>query len=66
MAAPAVSRRSCQVYATATAVKTLKIGTRGSPLALAQAYLTRDTLKVGSACREGHFQLDPGGSMGHV
>src|SRR4029078_1447889 len=25
--------------------KTLKIGTRGSPLALAQAYLTRDLLK---------------------
>ena len=28
------------------ATKTLKIGTRGSPLALAQAYLTRDLLKA--------------------
>lgn len=26
---------------------TVKIGTRGSPLALAQAYMTRDLLKVG-------------------
>ena len=32
--------------AVSTAVKTVKIGTRGSPLALAQAYLTRDLLKV--------------------
>lgn len=30
------------------ATKTLKIGTRGSPLALAQAYLTRDLLKASS------------------
>lgn len=35
------------VYAAAAVqTKTLKIGTRGSPLALAQAYLTRDLLKV--------------------
>eukprot|EP00878_Enallax_costatus_P000735 GHUV01000848.1.p1 GENE.GHUV01000848.1~~GHUV01000848.1.p1 ORF type:complete len:355 (+),score=102.49 GHUV01000848.1:88-1152(+) len=39
------SRKACIVYATATATKTVKIGTRGSPLALAQAYLTRDLLK---------------------
>ncbi len=31
------------------ATKTLKIGTRGSPLALAQAYLTRDLLKASGA-----------------
>lgn len=41
------ARKACVVYATATATKTVKIGTRGSPLALAQAYLTRDLLKVG-------------------
>ena len=40
------SRRSCQVFAAATATKTVKIGTRGSPLALAQAYMPRDKLKV--------------------
>lgn len=34
------------MYAAATQTKTVKIGTRGSPLALAQAYLTRDLLKV--------------------
>lgn len=40
------SRKTCTVYAsTATQTKTVKIGTRGSPLALAQAYLTRDLLK---------------------
>ena len=40
--------RQCQkVYAVAAVeVKTVKIGTRGSPLALAQAYMTRDKLKV--------------------
>ena len=34
----------------------MKIGTRGSPLALAQAYLTRDLLKVlqGRSCQELH------------
>ena len=31
---------------TAVEVATVKIGTRGSPLALAQAYMTRDLLKV--------------------
>eukprot|EP00798_Chlamydomonas_sp_ICE-L_P027189 gene27189-2432_t len=42
----AITRRStCLVVASATAVKTVTIGTRGSPLALAQAYLTRDLLK---------------------
>lgn len=42
-----VSRRACLVVAqAATATKTVRIGTRGSPLALAQAYLTRDLLKV--------------------
>jgi len=40
------SRKAVAVYAsTATQTKTVKIGTRGSPLALAQAYLTRDLLK---------------------
>lgn len=34
------------VAATAVSTKTVRIGTRGSPLALAQAYLTRDLLKV--------------------
>lgn len=41
------SRRSVKVFAAATATATVKIGTRGSPLALAQAYMTRDLLKVG-------------------
>lgn len=45
------SRRACTVFAAATAVRTVKIGTRGSPLALAQAYMTRDLLKVRAACR---------------
>ena len=40
------SRQSCSISASAVATKTLKIGTRGSPLALAQAYLTRDLLKT--------------------
>ena len=46
LAAP--SRRASVVVsaAAATTTKTVKIGTRGSPLALAQAYLTRDLLKV--------------------
>lgn len=36
-----------KTYAVAAVeVKTVKIGTRGSPLALAQAYMTRDKLKV--------------------
>jgi hypothetical protein len=40
-------RYSHKVYAvTAVEVKTVRIGTRGSPLALAQAYMTRDLLKV--------------------
>jgi hypothetical protein len=39
-------RRACRVVASAVATKTVKIGTRGSPLALAQAYMTRDLLKV--------------------
>ena len=34
------------VRASAVKTKTLKIGTRGSPLALAQAYLTRQLLQV--------------------
>ena len=34
----------------ATEKATVKIGTRGSPLALAQAYMTRDFLKVGFLC----------------
>ena len=41
------TRRAVLVRAqVATQTKTVKIGTRGSPLALAQAYLTRDLLKV--------------------
>ena len=41
------SRQNATVVAAAAVqTKTLKIGTRGSPLALAQAYLTRDLLKV--------------------
>lgn len=47
----AVGRRSCTVVASAVATKTVKIGTRGSPLALAQAYMTRDLLKVRGAMR---------------
>jgi hypothetical protein len=41
-------RGGCCVVRAAAAVgtKTLKIGTRGSPLALAQAYLTRQLLQV--------------------
>eukprot|EP00887_Chlorella_sp_A99_P002512 scaffold6.g2512.t1 len=39
-------RAATAVRAAATAVQTLKIGTRGSPLALAQAYLTRDLLQA--------------------
>jgi len=39
------ARVVCQA---AIATKTVKIGTRGSPLALAQAYMTRDLLKVSS------------------
>ncbi|EFN51453.1 hypothetical protein CHLNCDRAFT_33052 [Chlorella variabilis] len=39
------ARRGTAIVASAVATKTLKIGTRGSPLALAQAYLTRDLLK---------------------
>ena len=40
------SRRSCvHVAAKATPRVPVKIGTRGSPLALAQAYQTRDRLK---------------------
>jgi hypothetical protein len=48
------SRKACAVYAVAadTQTKTLKIGTRGSPLALAQAYLTRDLLKVWRTMRQ--------------
>jgi hypothetical protein len=45
-----VTRRGrvlCQAATTVT--KTVKIGTRGSPLALAQAYMTRDLLKVSAA-----------------
>ncbi|PSC70510.1 porphobilinogen deaminase [Micractinium conductrix] len=44
---PRAARRAVSVVASAAvATKTLKIGTRGSPLALAQAYLTRDLLKA--------------------
>nr|QKY14914.1 porphobilinogen deaminase (HMBS) [Polytomella parva] len=39
---PTFQRKS---YATHATAKPLRIGTRGSPLALAQAYLTRDLLK---------------------
>eukprot|EP00877_Chromochloris_zofingiensis_P013876 jgi/Chrzof1/8742/Cz03g22200.t1_PBGD1[v5.2] len=42
------TRKAFTVYAaTVVEQKTVKIGTRGSPLALAQAYLTRDLLKSG-------------------
>jgi hydroxymethylbilane synthase len=44
-AVSAKSRSSVLVYA-AVVVQTVKIGTRGSPLALAQAYMTRDLLKA--------------------
>lgn len=40
------SRQACVVLAVAAPATTVKIGTRGSPLALAQAYMTRDKLKV--------------------
>ncbi|KAI8469226.1 MAG: porphobilinogen deaminase [Monoraphidium minutum] len=43
----ALVRRGARVVCQAsTATKTVKIGTRGSPLALAQAYMTRDLLKA--------------------
>jgi hypothetical protein len=57
MVAQARSRRSCKVFAVATAVKTVKIGTRGSPLALAQAYMTRDKLKVSFNCMRHAWDL---------
>jgi hydroxymethylbilane synthase len=41
-----VNRRNCVVFAVAAQTQTVKIGTRGSPLALAQAYQTRDRLKA--------------------
>lgn len=53
------SRRCCAVVAAATAVRTVKIGTRGSPLALAQAYLTRDLLKVGRDSTASQRAADP-------
>jgi len=40
------SRRCVVVMAADVQTKTLKIGTRGSPLALAQAYMTRDKLQA--------------------
>lgn len=43
---------------TAVEVATVKIGTRGSPLALAQAYMTRDLLKVSI-----HLRLCLGGIL---
>lgn len=46
---PRLERRSRAAPVRASAsvgTKTLKVGTRGSPLALAQAYLTRDLLKA--------------------
>lgn len=49
VAPPCLSRATVlRVSASATAVEvaTVKIGTRGSPLALAQAYMTRDLLKA--------------------
>ncbi len=52
------ARRCAIVASAAVATKTLKIGTRGSPLALAQAYLTRDLLKA-SAARAKPFVIAP-------
>jgi hypothetical protein len=53
-AAPRPARRvAVVVRAQAIATRTVKIGTRGSPLAMAQAYLTRDLLKVRGGAREG-------------
>jgi hydroxymethylbilane synthase len=54
-AAPTRRARGMTVRAQAVATKTVKIGTRGSPLAMAQAYLTRDLLKVREENREGFF-----------
>ena len=49
-ACPAVCPQSeASFHRSPQATKTLKIGTRGSPLALAQAYLTRDLLKASGA-----------------
>ena len=51
----ASGRRRCShtVYAVAAVeTKTVKIGTRGSPLALAQAYMTRDKLQVSASSFE--------------
>ena len=39
--------------------RTLVIGTRGSPLALAQANETRDCLKAALGCSEFHLELKP-------
>lgn len=39
-------RKTCKVMAVAAPPTTIKIGTRGSPLAMAQAYMTRDKLKA--------------------
>ena len=53
---PARAARVVLVRAAAVSTKTVKIGTRGSPLAMAQAYLTRDLLKVRTAAHaEGVF-----------
>jgi hypothetical protein len=43
---PARPTRGAIIRAEAVSTKTVRIGTRGSPLAMAQAYLTRDLLKV--------------------
>ena len=47
----------CRSEVTAETQKaTIRIGTRGSPLALAQAYATRDKLKVLLTCLCACFQ----------
>lgn len=56
------ARRCAVVASAAVATKTLKIGTRGSPLALAQAYLTRDLLKA-SAARAASSTFVPSGCL---
>ena len=61
----APSSRGLTVYAAAAVqTQTLKIGTRGSPLALAQAYLTRDLLKVGQSGAWAGWTWRQGGSGG--
>lgn len=50
--------KSVAAAATEAPAKTLKIGTRGSPLAMAQAYLTKQLLQVAHVLHIFPKQLD--------